>query len=248
MADLRKKGAAPDRSRPGADGGLEARRDVQIPFTVRWSRQTPTRQSTSRARPCGSTRAPGASGCRSSSASTSWCGSTAWRSSTWCARTASCSSTCRPSTGGPTRRWMPISSPSALSKQLYERLGTYRTLGWAEATWPLNEDRIDEKAFLDDLFRAFDDRSQVILHEIDSKKFDLVYRRAGVDRPGRPRLLALARPDAPVVQRGRRREVRRRDRTRLPADGPNRGRVRERIAGHARLRLSDHGFHTFKSA
>jgi predicted AlkP superfamily phosphohydrolase/phosphomutase len=69
---------------------------------------------------------------------------------------------------------MPISSPAGLSKQLYERLGTYRTLGWAEATWPLNEDRIDEKAFLDDLFRAFDDRSQVILHEIDSKKFDLV--------------------------------------------------------------------------
>lgn len=69
---------------------------------------------------------------------------------------------------------VPISSPTSFSKDLYERLGIYRTLGWAEATWPLNEDRIDEKAFMDDLFRAFDDRSQVILHEIDSKKFDLV--------------------------------------------------------------------------
>ena len=39
----------------------------------------------------------------------------------------------------------PMSSPASLSADLYERLGPYRTLGWAEATWPLNEDRIDEK-------------------------------------------------------------------------------------------------------
>jgi predicted AlkP superfamily phosphohydrolase/phosphomutase len=69
---------------------------------------------------------------------------------------------------------VPMSSPASFSKELFERLGTYRTLGWAEATWPLNEDRIDEKAFMDDLFRAFDDRAQIILHEIDSRKFDLV--------------------------------------------------------------------------
>lgn len=68
----------------------------------------------------------------------------------------------------------PISSPASFAEDLYERLGTYRTLGWAEATWPLNEDRIDEKAFMDDLFRAFDDRAHIILHEIDSRRFDLV--------------------------------------------------------------------------
>ncbi len=34
---------------------------------------------------------------------------------------------------------------------LYKRLGYYRTLGWAEATWPLNEGRMDEKTFMDDL-------------------------------------------------------------------------------------------------
>src|SRR5258708_36912267 len=57
---------------------------------------------------------------------------------------------------------------------MYERLGPYRTLGWAEATWPLNEDRIDEKVFMDDLYRAFDDRAQVILQRIDSKQWDLL--------------------------------------------------------------------------
>ena len=69
---------------------------------------------------------------------------------------------------------MPISSPVSFSKELYDRSGTYRTLGWAEATWPLNEDRIDEKAFMDDLFRGFDDRAAHILQQVDSKRFDLI--------------------------------------------------------------------------
>jgi len=67
-----------------------------------------------------------------------------------------------------------MSSPASLAADLYERLGPYRTLGWAEATWPLNEDRIDEKTFMDDLYRAFDDRAQVILQRIDAKQWDLV--------------------------------------------------------------------------
>jgi len=69
---------------------------------------------------------------------------------------------------------VPISSPASFSARINDRLGFYRTLGWAEATWPLNEDRIDEKAFMDDLYRAFDDRAQVILHRIDAHKWDLL--------------------------------------------------------------------------
>jgi predicted AlkP superfamily phosphohydrolase/phosphomutase len=68
----------------------------------------------------------------------------------------------------------PMSYPSTFSADLYERLGPYRTLGWAEATWPLNEDRIDEKTFMDDLFRAFDDRAQVILQRLDAHQWDLL--------------------------------------------------------------------------
>jgi predicted AlkP superfamily phosphohydrolase/phosphomutase len=68
----------------------------------------------------------------------------------------------------------PISAPASLSADLYERLGPYRTLGWAEATWPLNEDRLDEKAFMDDLQRAFDDRAQVILQRLDTRQWDLL--------------------------------------------------------------------------
>jgi predicted AlkP superfamily phosphohydrolase/phosphomutase len=68
----------------------------------------------------------------------------------------------------------PMSAPASFSGDLYERLGPYRTLGWAEATWPLNEDRIDEKTFMDDLDRAFDDRAQVILQRLDTKQWDLL--------------------------------------------------------------------------
>jgi predicted AlkP superfamily phosphohydrolase/phosphomutase len=67
-----------------------------------------------------------------------------------------------------------MSAPASFSSDLYERLGPYRTLGWAEATWPLNEDRIDERAFMDDLWRAFDDRAQVILQRLDAHQWDLV--------------------------------------------------------------------------
>jgi predicted AlkP superfamily phosphohydrolase/phosphomutase len=68
----------------------------------------------------------------------------------------------------------PMSWPESFAGDLYERLGPYRTLGWAEATWPLNEDRLDEQQFMEDLYRAFDDRAQVILNRIDSKQWDLL--------------------------------------------------------------------------
>jgi predicted AlkP superfamily phosphohydrolase/phosphomutase len=69
---------------------------------------------------------------------------------------------------------LPISAPASFAGELFERIGHYRTLGWAEATWPLNEGRMDEKTFMDDLYKAFDDRAQVILSRINSTDWDLV--------------------------------------------------------------------------
>jgi predicted AlkP superfamily phosphohydrolase/phosphomutase len=69
---------------------------------------------------------------------------------------------------------VPISSPEGFAGDLFKRLGYYRTLGWAEATWPLNEDRMDEKTFMDDLFVAFNDRAKVILDRVDAKNWDVL--------------------------------------------------------------------------
>jgi predicted AlkP superfamily phosphohydrolase/phosphomutase len=69
---------------------------------------------------------------------------------------------------------VPISSPADFSADLYKKIGNFRTLGWAEATWALNEGRMDEKTFMDDLMVAFDDRARVILHRLDAKDWDLL--------------------------------------------------------------------------
>ncbi|HET7217406.1 MAG TPA: alkaline phosphatase family protein, partial [Vicinamibacterales bacterium] len=69
---------------------------------------------------------------------------------------------------------LPMSSPASFSADLFQRLGYYRTLGWAEATWPLNEGRMDEQTFMEDLYKAFDDRAQVILSRIDAGNWDLL--------------------------------------------------------------------------
>jgi predicted AlkP superfamily phosphohydrolase/phosphomutase len=69
---------------------------------------------------------------------------------------------------------VPMSSPARFAGDLYTTLGPFRTLGWAEATWPLNEDRMSEATFMDDLYRAFDDRAQVILNRLTSGSWDLL--------------------------------------------------------------------------
>src|SRR6185436_5114029 len=143
----------------------------------------------------------------------------------------------------------PMSSPRSFSADLYERLGPYRTLGWAEATWPLNEDRLDEKPFMDDLYRAFDDRAQVILQRLDAKQWDLLvgviestdrvqhmmWRLIDPAHPMYDKALAAKYGDA--IERVYRRcddfvgEVM----ARVPKDTPI-------------LIVSDHGFHSFRQS
>jgi predicted AlkP superfamily phosphohydrolase/phosphomutase len=69
---------------------------------------------------------------------------------------------------------VPMSYPASFAGDLYKAVGNYRTLGWAEATWALNEGRMDEKTFMDDLMVAFDDRARVILNRVDQKDWDLL--------------------------------------------------------------------------
>lgn len=69
---------------------------------------------------------------------------------------------------------VPMSYPASFAGDLFRKLGYYRTLGWAEATWPLNEGRMNEDQFMEDAYRAFDDRAQVILNRIDSRQWDVL--------------------------------------------------------------------------
>jgi predicted AlkP superfamily phosphohydrolase/phosphomutase len=74
----------------------------------------------------------------------------------------------------PDRPPSPLSSPAGFAADVSERVGPFRTLGWAEATAALDAGLIDERAFLDDAQRAFDDRAEVILQRLDTKSWDLL--------------------------------------------------------------------------
>jgi predicted AlkP superfamily phosphohydrolase/phosphomutase len=68
---------------------------------------------------------------------------------------------------------IPISKPDDFSARLADQIGLYRTIGWAEATWPLNEGRLDEATFLYDCERAFDDREKIIFKSLEHDDWDL---------------------------------------------------------------------------
>jgi len=68
---------------------------------------------------------------------------------------------------------LPISKPDGMSARLAAQIGLFRTLGWAEATWPLNVGRIDEATFLYDCERAFDDREKIIFNSLEREDWDL---------------------------------------------------------------------------
>jgi predicted AlkP superfamily phosphohydrolase/phosphomutase len=144
---------------------------------------------------------------------------------------------------------LPISFPASFSADLFERLGNYRTLGWAEATWPLNEGRIDEQAFMEDLYAAFDDRAQVILSRVDAHDWDvlvgviestdrvqhMMWRLVDPKHPMYDAALAVRFGDA--IERVYRR-----------ADEFV-GEVVQRLEpGTAVLIVSDHGFHSWRKA
>jgi len=66
-----------------------------------------------------------------------------------------------------------ISSPSDYTVSLAEDFGYFKTLGWIHETWGLNEEQIDEKIFLEDLFRNMDNLEQTLLKEMDEDRSSL---------------------------------------------------------------------------
>ncbi|MDP1568448.1 MAG: alkaline phosphatase family protein [Vicinamibacterales bacterium] len=142
-----------------------------------------------------------------------------------------------------------ISSPPSFARDLYQRLGHFRTLGWAEATWPLNEERLDEKTFMDDLYRAFDDRAQVILSRVDAANWDLLV--GVIESPDRVQhmMWRLIDPQHPMYDA---------ELARLYGDSIEQvyrrsdafvGEVLARIDEDTTvLVVSDHGFHSFRYA
>jgi len=68
----------------------------------------------------------------------------------------------------------PFTYPAKWSSELVDEIGFYKSLGWATDTWGLNEGRLDEKAFMEDLHYAFDKRIEITLSALRKMDSDLV--------------------------------------------------------------------------
>lgn len=149
----------------------------------------------------------------------------------------------------PSRPPAPISAPPRLARDLYDRLGPYRTLGWAEATWALADERIDEETFLEDVDKAFDDRAATILNRLDTRRWDLLV--GVIEAPDRVQHLMWRAidPDHPLYDVSlAARWGGAIDRAYQRADTFV-GQVLERVApGTAVMIVSDHGFHAYRDS
>jgi predicted AlkP superfamily phosphohydrolase/phosphomutase len=61
---------------------------------------------------------------------------------------------------------LPISSPNGYAAEIARKHGLMKTVGWWHDTWALNEEKIDEGVFLDDLFRTSQTLEDVTLDEL----------------------------------------------------------------------------------
>jgi len=63
---------------------------------------------------------------------------------------------------------LPVSYPAGWTKQLVKKYGLFKTIGWWHDTWALNEERIGEGVFLQDLFRTMSLETRIVLNQLKS--------------------------------------------------------------------------------
>jgi len=73
----------------------------------------------------------------------------------------------------PSDPYMPISYPESFSRELFERVGYFKTVGWAYDTSALNEERLTDDAFLEDMKSITADREKIFLSELERRDWDL---------------------------------------------------------------------------
>jgi len=64
----------------------------------------------------------------------------------------------------------PVSSPRGFSRRLSTKLGYFHTLGMPVETWALNEGRISEKAFLEQVDDVLDEKKKILREELKGYK------------------------------------------------------------------------------
>ncbi len=75
----------------------------------------------------------------------------------------------------PRQQFFPITSPASYGQELTEQIGLYHTLGMPFDTWALNEERIDEKVFLDNVYDVLREREAMLELELNRMESGILY-------------------------------------------------------------------------
>ncbi len=69
--------------------------------------------------------------------------------------------------------YMPISYPESFAPELFEKVGYFKTVGWEYDTSALNEERLTDEQFFEDMKFTTAERERIFLSEMDEKDWDL---------------------------------------------------------------------------
>jgi len=67
-----------------------------------------------------------------------------------------------------------VTEPPSYSQELQRAVGDHKTLGWNHETWGLNEERIDEEAFMQDIWDTYRETEAITMHELENRKTELL--------------------------------------------------------------------------
>ena len=85
----------------------------------------------------------------------------------------------------PTKPYINFTSPPEYGKELFERYGYFKTIGWIYDTNALKHDALTDDLFLEDVKKTMGWREILTLDEIDAGKFELLISAwTGTDRVG----------------------------------------------------------------
>ena len=140
-----------------------------------------------------------------------------------------------------------VTEPEGYAKELRNAVGDFKTVGWNHETWGLNEERIDEEAFMQDIWDTFRESEAITLHELENRNADLIvsvfvetdrtshmmYRLLDPEHPRYDAALAAKYGDSIQKTYQRADEIIGKVRAKLDSDD-------------ILLVLSDHGFHSWR--
>ncbi len=73
----------------------------------------------------------------------------------------------------PADPYLPISYPDGFARELFEKVGYFKTVGWVYDTSALNEERLSDEQFVEDMKAITRDREKIFLTELEERNWDL---------------------------------------------------------------------------